>query len=39
MVGAPSREASNAAVLYQNSDNPGDPRVQAILRDLAQSGQ
>jgi hypothetical protein len=39
MVGAPSRDASNAAVLYQNSDNPGDPRVQAILRDLAQSGQ
>jgi hypothetical protein len=39
MVGAPSREASNAAVLYQNSDNPGDPRVQAILRDLAQAGQ
>jgi len=39
MVGAPSREASNAAVLYQNSGNPGDPRVQAILRDLAQAGQ
>jgi hypothetical protein len=39
MVGAPSRDASNAAVLYQNSGNPGDPRVQAILRDLAQAGQ
>ena len=39
MVGAPSRDASNAAVLYQNSDNPGDPRVQAILRDLVQAGQ
>ena len=39
MVGAPSREASNAAVLYRNSENPGDPRVQAILRDLAQAGQ
>jgi hypothetical protein len=39
MVGAPSREASNAAVLYRNSDNPGDPRVQAILRDLTQAGQ
>ena len=39
MVGAPSREASNAAVLYRDSDSPGDPRVQAILRDLAQAGQ
>jgi hypothetical protein len=39
MVGAPSREARNAAVLYRNSDSPGDPRVQAILRDLAQAGQ
>src|SRR5262249_27861788 len=39
MVGAPSREANDAAVLYANSSNPGDPRVQAILRDLAAAGQ
>jgi len=37
MVGAPAREASNAAVLYANSDNPGDARVQAILHDITQA--
>jgi hypothetical protein len=35
MVGAPSQDAANAAVLFSNANNPGDPRVQAILRTLA----
>ena len=35
MVGAPAVQASNAAVLYANSDNPGDPGVQAILHDIS----
>jgi hypothetical protein len=38
MVGAPSKDAANAALLFTNANNPGNPRVQAILRSLA-SGQ
>jgi hypothetical protein len=38
MVGAPSQDASNAAALYSSADNPGDPRVQAILHTLPNSG-
>ena len=34
MVGAPPRAAQNAAVLFQNARDPGDPRVLAILRSL-----
>jgi hypothetical protein len=37
MVGAPAQQASDAAVLYANSDNPGDPRVQAVLHDISQA--
>jgi hypothetical protein len=35
MVGAPPSAAQDAAVLYQNAHNPGDPRVRAILRSLS----
>jgi hypothetical protein len=34
IVGAPPGAAQNAAVLFENSNNPGDPQVQAILRQL-----
>ena len=34
VVGAPPRAARNAAVLFQNAKNPGDPQVRAILRSL-----
>jgi hypothetical protein len=34
VVGAPSRAAQDAAVLFANADNPGDPQVQAILLQL-----
>src|SRR5262249_4581251 len=34
VVGAPARAAQDAAVLFQNADNPGDPRVRAILGSL-----
>jgi hypothetical protein len=34
VVGAPPSAAQDAAVLFQNSNNPGDPRVRAILRSL-----
>jgi len=37
MVGAPPSAAQNAAVLFQNADNPGDPRVRAILASLKPS--
>jgi hypothetical protein len=39
MVGAPSQDAANAAILFANASNPGDPRVQAILRSLGLIGQ
>jgi hypothetical protein len=34
VVGAPPSAAQNAAILFQNARNPGDPRVRAILRSL-----
>jgi hypothetical protein len=34
VVGAPPSAAQNAAVLFENAKNPGDPRVRAILRSL-----
>ena len=38
MVGTPEQVATEAGVLFQNADNPGDPRVQAILNSLHVSG-
>jgi hypothetical protein len=38
VVGAPPSAAQNAAVLFENANNPGDPRVRAILRSI-QSAQ
>jgi hypothetical protein len=38
VVGAAPGDAQNAAVLFQNAKNPGDPRVQAILKHLAAAG-
>jgi hypothetical protein len=38
VVGASPAAAENAAVLFQNAKNPGDPRVQAILKRLTASG-
>jgi hypothetical protein len=38
MVGAPAQFSTEAGVLYQNADNPGDPRVQSILNTLRTSG-
>jgi hypothetical protein len=37
VVGAPPSAAQDAAVLFQNAHNPGDPRVRAILRSLSPS--
>ena len=37
VVGAPPSAAQDAAVLFQNAKNPGDPRVRAILRQLRSS--
>jgi hypothetical protein len=34
MVGATPQAAEDAAVLFENAGNPGDPQVQAILRQL-----
>jgi hypothetical protein len=34
IVGASTGAAQNAAVLFSNAENPGDPQVQAILRQL-----
>jgi hypothetical protein len=39
MGGLPSQIAAEAGVLFQNADNPGDPRVQAILGSLPASGR
>jgi len=39
MVGATPQAAQNAAVLFQNAKNPGNPQVQAILRHLPQTSQ
>ncbi len=35
MVGAPSKDAANAALLFTNENNPGDPGVQVVLKSLA----
>jgi hypothetical protein len=37
VVGAASEAAQDAAVLFENAANPGDPRVQAILKRLETS--
>ena len=34
IVGAAPQAAQDAAVLFANSTNPGDPQVQAILKHL-----
>jgi hypothetical protein len=34
IVGAPAQQAQDAAVLFQNANDPGNPRVQAILKKL-----
>jgi hypothetical protein len=34
MVGATPKQAQDAATLYENASNPGNPQVQAILRHL-----
>ena len=39
MGGTPSQIAAQAGVLFQNADNPGNPKVQAILSSLPASGQ
>jgi hypothetical protein len=38
MVGAPAQFATEAGVLFQNADNPGDAQVQSILSTLRTSG-
>ena len=38
MGGTPSQMASEAGVLFENADNPGNPRVQAILASLPNFG-
>ena len=37
LVGAPPQAAQDAAVLFSNANNPGDPRVQSILKQLKTS--
>jgi hypothetical protein len=39
MPGATAVAAQDAAVLFQNAGNPGDPQVQAILKTLPDSGR
>jgi hypothetical protein len=39
MGGTPSQIAAEAGVLFENADNPGNPKVQAILGSLPASGQ
>ena len=38
MGGTPSQMAAQAGVLFENADNPGDPKVQAILASLPSFG-
>jgi hypothetical protein len=38
MGGTPTQIAAQAGVLFQNADNPGNPRVQAILAGLTGAG-
>jgi hypothetical protein len=37
IVGAGPRAAQNAALLFENYNNPGDPQVQLVLKQLAHS--
>ena len=37
IVGSGPRAAQNAALLFENYNNPGDPQVQVVLRQLAHS--
>jgi hypothetical protein len=37
IVGAPASAAQDAAVLFQNAGNPGNPQVQSILKRLSKS--
>jgi hypothetical protein len=37
IVGAPAQQARDAAVLFQNANDPGNPRVQIILKNLPNS--
>jgi hypothetical protein len=37
-VGAPAADARDAAVLFQNANDPGNPQVQAILKSLSPQG-
>jgi hypothetical protein len=39
MGGSASTVAAQAGLLFENADNPGDPRVQAILDSLPSSGR
>jgi hypothetical protein len=39
MGGTPSQLATEAGVLFENASNPGNPKVQAILQSLPDSGQ
>jgi hypothetical protein len=39
MGGTPSQIAAEAGVLFENADNPGNPKVQAILASLPASGR
>jgi hypothetical protein len=39
MGGTPSQIATEAGVLFENADNPGNPQVQAILASLHLTGQ
>jgi hypothetical protein len=39
MVGASAKDASNAALLFTQAGDPGDPQVQAVLRGLRLAGQ
>jgi hypothetical protein len=38
LVGAPSVDAQEASILFQNARDPGNPQVQAILRTLPGAG-
>jgi hypothetical protein len=38
MVGAPAQFATEAGVLFENANNPGNPQVQSILSTLRTSG-
>jgi hypothetical protein len=38
MVGMPTQIATEAGVLFENADNPGNPQVQSILNTLPASG-